>query len=120
VFESRQARQTEEIMKRLFHILTLAALGLVAACTSRPAQKPPVYPPAKFGVTPARITKINDQLRFVVIDFSDRVMPPVGTVVTIYRGDKRIGAVKITEPVRANFATADIMEGSLQVGDEAH
>jgi hypothetical protein len=79
-----------------------------------------VHPPAKFGVTPARITKINEQLHFVVLDFNSRTMPTVGTILSVYRGDQRIGAVQITEPIRANFATADIVEGNLQVGDEAH
>ena len=107
-------------MKRSLYILSSAGLILTAACTTRSTQKPPVHPPAKFGVTPARITKINEQLRFVVIDFSDRPMPAVGTVVSVYRGNQRIGSVKITEPVRANFATADIVEGNPQVGDGAH
>jgi len=106
-------------MKRSLHIVSVAGLVLAAACTTRSTQTPPVHPPAKFGATPARITKINEQLRFVVIDFSDRPMPAVGTVVSVYRGNQRIGSVKITEPVRANFATADIVEGNLQVGDEA-
>jgi len=38
---------------------------------------------------------------------------------TVYRDGKQVGTVQITEPVRARFATADILEGELRVGDEA-
>jgi hypothetical protein len=115
-----QRVSTKEIMKRLLHVVSLAALGFTVACTSRPSQKSAAHPPpVKFAATPARITTINEAMRFVVLDFTNRTMPPVGTVLSVYRGDLRIGTVKITEPVRANFATADIIDGSPQVGDEA-
>jgi hypothetical protein len=75
--------------------------------------------PAQFGPAPAKIALVNSELQFVVIDFSSRVMPPVGTRLNVYRGDKNIGVVRITEPVRARLATADIVEGEIRVGDEA-
>jgi hypothetical protein len=46
-------------------------------------------------------------------------MPEVGARVTIYRNGKQVGAVWITEPVRGQLATADIVEGEVHVGDEA-
>jgi hypothetical protein len=36
----------------------------------------------------------------------------------VYRADKRVGEVQLTEPVRARFATADILTGEVRVGDE--
>jgi hypothetical protein len=75
--------------------------------------------PAQFGPAPARIRSIDSQYKFVVIDFTSRVMPAVGAQLTVYRNGKRVGLVRVTEPVRAQFATADILEGDLQVGDEA-
>jgi hypothetical protein len=62
---------------------------------------------------------VNAQHKFIVIDFTSHAMPLVGTELTVYRDGQRVGAVRITEPVRAPFATADIIEGELQVGDEA-
>ena len=92
--------------------------------TSRPSAIQPV--PAQiepsssqFGPSPAKIVSVNPELRFVVVDFSSRVMPPVGTRLNVYRGDKSIGAIQITEPVRARLATADVVDGDVRVGDEA-
>ncbi len=62
---------------------------------------------------------MNTELGFVVVDFASQTMPPVGTRVQVYRGDKRVGTVRITEPVHAPLATADVVDGEVRVGDEA-
>jgi hypothetical protein len=67
----------------------------------------------------ARIASVNTELRFAVVDFSTQTMPPVGTRVNVYRGDKQVGTLRITEPVHAPLATADIIDGEARVGDEA-
>ena len=71
------------------------------------------------GAAAAKIVSVNSDLGFVVVDFASRTVPTVGTRVSVYRGDKRIGAVRITEPVHSPLATADIVEGEVRVGDEA-
>ena len=106
-------------MKQLTRLLTLAALVVAAACASQHAKPSPPRVPAQFAAAPARITQVNDQFHFVVIDFSARTLPAAGTRVSVYRGEQRVGIVVITEPVRSHFATADILEGDLKVGDEA-
>jgi hypothetical protein len=88
-----------------------------SAIESQPGQMEPA--PSQFGPGPAKIVSVNPELQFVVIDFSSRVMPPIGTRLNVYRGDKNVGAVQITEPVRARLATADIVQGEVRVGDEA-
>jgi hypothetical protein len=75
--------------------------------------------PAQFGPAPAKIRSVDPQYKFVVIDFTSRVMSAVGTELTVYREGKRVGTVRVTEPVRAQFATADVVDGDVQVGDEA-
>jgi hypothetical protein len=75
--------------------------------------------PAQMGPAPARIVSLNPDQNFVVIDFTSRIIPAVGTRVNIYRNGKWVGAAQITEPVRAQFATADIVEGEVHIGDEA-
>ena len=62
---------------------------------------------------------MNSDLGFVVIDFTSHPLPALGTTVNVYRGDKKVGAVRITEPVHAPLATGDIVEGLLHTGDEA-
>ncbi|MEI6083404.1 MAG: hypothetical protein WCS70_03790 [Verrucomicrobiota bacterium] len=102
-------------------ILCLVLLALAGCTTTRPQPTPtftPV-PTAKLGVTGAKITRINAQYKFAVIDFTSRVMPAVGVKLPVYRGTERVGEVQLTVPVRVNFATADILDGDLRVGDEA-
>jgi hypothetical protein len=148
VFESRQARpfrqkslKEGELMKTTHKWLAYSSwLRAAAAClvlatvsvgclgrglntSSRAVIQPQPdsleRAPSQFRPGPARIVSVNPELQFVVVDFSSRVMPPVGTRLNVYRGDQKIGAVQITEPVRARLATADIVQGEVRVGDEA-
>lgn len=104
------------------NITRILLLVLLTACAApkrpaKPAAPPPA--PASFRGIPAKIIRIHTGYKFVVLDFRGRAQPAVGTTLSVYRGDKRVGAVRTTEPVRPNFATADITEGDLRVGDEA-
>ena len=101
--------------------ITVGCFGRGATAPARtvPAPQPSQVTPApsQFGPAPAKIISMNPELQFVVIDFSSRVMPAVGTRLNVYRGDKIVGAVRITEPVRARLATADIVQGEVRIGD---
>ena len=101
--------------------LSCAALCLWAAGCVRETKTTPVVQvaPARLGPPPATVRKVDITYNFVVLDFSQRAMPPLGTHLTIYRNGQKVGDVQITEPVRAQFATADVLDGELQVGDEA-
>ena len=72
----------------------------------------------QLGPPPAKIVSLNEEHDFVVIDYTSRTIPELGTRVDVYRKDKPVGTVRITEPVQAQFATADIVEGEVRVGDE--
>ena len=72
-----------------------------------------------LGTAAAKIVSLNSEHGFVVIDFTPQVAPAVGTLVNVYRNGKQVGVVRITEPVRGEFATADIVEGEVHVDDEA-
>jgi hypothetical protein len=104
------------------------ATALLSGCLGSGATAPARTPAAPVGahLEPsssetgvARVASVNSELGFVVVDFSGQAMPPVGTRVNVYRGDKRVGTVRITEPVHAPLATADVVEGEARVGDEA-
>ncbi len=109
------------------HLLGIGLLVAVTGCADWRSRAPSnagsstaaSQPPIQFGAAPARITSINQTYRFAVLDFSSRAMPSIGTRLSVYRGEQRVGAVQLTEPVRSRFATADILEGELRVGDEA-
>ena len=122
--------KTLPVVLRPLVVVGLLGLGIgVIGCQSNsarpaakaaPAKPRPTGPvPAQFGPAPVRITSVNDQYQFVVLDFSSRALAPLGTKLTVFRDGQRVGVVQITEPTRAQFATADILEGELRVGDEA-
>ncbi len=72
----------------------------------------------QLGPPAAKVVSLNREHGFVVIDYTSRTIPSLGTRVDVYRKDKPVGTVRITEPMRAQFATADIVEGEVRVGDE--
>ena len=90
-----------------------------ARATAQPDNRHREPPSAELGTTVARVVSLNLEHGFVVIDFTSRMVPAVGMRVDVYRNGKWVGVVRITEPVRAQFATADIVEGEVHVGDEA-
>ena len=111
-------------------VVSCAAVAFVSGCAGSGATAPKKTVsqvknsqaesvPQELSGTPPRIVSMNPDLGFVVIDFTSQPLPPVGTKVNVYRGDKRVGTVRITEPVHAPLATADIVEGQVRTGDEA-
>ena len=110
-------------------LLCFGVFTLLTGCPKRqPRPEAEVKPtpqsaqvsPAQFGAAPAKITYASPQYKFVVIDFSSRALPPIGTTLQVTRDGQRIGAVRLSEERRTHFVTADILEGELRPGDEAH
>ena len=112
-------------MKRIVCLLTFMAC--LAGCKSpqpaatgtsdTPVSAPTPNPTSPTAANP-RITMVHSEQRFVVIDFSTQAMPAIGKRLTVYREGKNRGEVQLTEPVRARFATADIITGEPRIGDE--
>jgi len=105
------------------NLLMIAVVSvLLSACATRPIARPAAtvtVMPTEASVMGAPVTLVNTQFGFIVLNYSSRIMPAVGTRLSVYRGQQRVGAVRITEPVRPRFATADVLEGELRTGDEA-
>ena len=74
-----------------------------------------------IDLAPAKITIVRPEEKFVVIDFSSRTMPALGTKLTVYRAGRKVGTVQLNDTAhgRAAVAVADILEGEIQAGDEA-
>jgi len=78
---------------------------------------------SKTVVVPAdevsgKVLLVNDSLRYVVIDFGFGRLPQQDQRLYVYRNGSRVGEVKISgSPKVSNFA-ADIVTGTVQVGDE--
>lgn len=105
-------------------ILSFVLLAILAGCATQ--SMPPATtaidvgkPAAQFIASGVQITHVDTRLRFVVLDYRSHAMPAIGTRLTVYRAGQRVGEVQITDPVRVSFATADIRDGEVHVGDEA-
>lgn len=105
----------------LISLATMVLSGCLGTGSTAPAGTPVgarLEPSAtESGV--AKVASVNTELGFAVVDFAAQTMPPVGTRINVYRGDKRVGTLRITEPVHAPLATADLVDGEARVGDEA-
>jgi len=109
-------------------ILILVVVGL-AGCAARrgerqrvggevPAAKAPEWVPMDLGAVVGKVVIVNAGHQFVVVDFRGQRWPGVGTEMAVRRGGKQVGRIRLTEPVRGQFVTADVLEGDLHAGDE--
>ena len=74
-----------------------------------------------FLVTPSaglgKIVSAQRAEKFVVIRFLTPKLPPLGTRLIVFRGEKEVGLVQIAEPSNPPLGTANILDGSVEVGD---
>jgi hypothetical protein len=102
----------------------LAGLGCANFRKPKPAPSaPPVTnssgtAPVQFVTITGKVTLVNKEQAFVVVDFEWQRPPVTGTTLTVRRANQAIGRVRLTEPVRGRFVTADIVEGEPRAGDE--
>lgn len=89
-----------------------------------PSVAPAPTPPARTVVVPEPLTPpaavvrfVNAESRFVVIDFGPNRLPGMGDELVVMRGTTKAGKVRITPPSRGSLVTADILEGTVAVGD---
>jgi hypothetical protein len=68
--------------------------------------------------TSGRIHSVNPGLQFVVIDYTLGGVPALQSLLPVYRGDQKVGQVRLTGPERNGFVAADVVEGILQTDDE--
>ena len=80
--------------------------------TNAAATEPLVLP------TSGRIHSVNSGLQFVVVDYTIGGAPPMQSLVPVYRGNQKVGQLRLTGPERNGFVAADVVEGILQVDDE--
>jgi hypothetical protein len=101
-------------------ILTAGCATKSKATAPRPAKTPAVEQASVSQVTlgAGRIASVDTAHRFVVVNFRGRTMPPIGSIFKVYRAGNPVGQIRTTEPTRAWLATADILNGELQIGDE--
>jgi len=109
-------------------IINSAAALFFLGCASGPSAAKRTSPvptnthaqpaPQELGITVPRIVSVNAEQKFAVVDFASQSIPEAGTIMNVYRSGKRSAAVRITQPVRAPYATADVVEGDVRLGDD--
>ena len=60
---------------------------------------------------------MNDQLRFVIVDFVNQKLPRLEQKLVVYRLDQKVAEVKISGPYRGTTVATDITAGEAQMGD---
>ncbi len=67
----------------------------------------------------AKVLRVEERLRFVVLDYSLNPIPPFGTKLEVERDGQKVGELKVTGPASGVTTAADIVSGTLQPGDLA-
>ncbi|MGV3754440.1 MAG: hypothetical protein ACO1QS_03600 [Verrucomicrobiota bacterium] len=79
------------------------------------ADKPEVAPANELA---GKIIMVNDTLRYVVVDFGFGRLPQAEQRLGVYRGGNKIAEIKISAHSRNSNFAADIVTGTVQMGDE--
>ena len=64
------------------------------------------------------VVKVNQKLRFAVLEFPLHPMPAIGQHLFLYRRGQKVARIQVTGPVRGQTVIADILEGSAEENDE--
>ena len=67
-----------------------------------------------------KVVSVRSDLLYVVVDFTFSRLPASGQIMGVYRGDDRVGEVRVTRnPNQAQNGAmvADIREGDIRMGD---
>ncbi len=84
------------------------------AVTNAPLEEPRIRP---LDGSVGRVLKVDERLRFVVLDYSLYQLPSQGQVLTVEREGVEVGELKVNGPVRDTTISADIARGELKPGD---
>lgn len=64
------------------------------------------------------VTLLKSKGNFAIIKFPQGNVPPARSKLDVYRDGLLVGSVQITNPIKPPLASADIVSGSLRIGDE--
>jgi hypothetical protein len=65
-----------------------------------------------------RVVSANLTLRFVVMEFPVWSIPAVEQRLSVYRGDQKMGEIKVTGPIIDTTVAGDILVGEALMGDQ--
>jgi len=81
--------------------------------SKKPVESVPVIVPA------GKVVLVRGSGNFVIIQFPHGNIPAANSKVNVYREGVHVGTAKITSPINPPLASADVLTGTLQQGDEA-
>ncbi len=85
---------------------------------ARPVSAAPAMVAPDLGPV-ATVAAVNAVGRFSVLSVRlSHPMPRLGQTLSVYRGGFKVGEVRITGPVQDNNIVADVVSGTLELGDE--
>lgn len=103
-------------MIRALFILILC-LGVVGCKSTKKDNDGPAAEVKPVEVYTGKIALVKAALKYVVVDGELGAVPPADTVLGVYRGENKVGEIKVSPQIRANNYAADIVSGSPNVGD---
>jgi len=120
---------------RLKPVIIFAGLVTFAACKSAPEPAPSRHPTITVTVQTntlenpnpqvtravealnGRVVSVNNQLRFVVVDFLNQRMPRLEQKLAVYHFDQKVAELKVSGPFLGTTVAADVTAGEAQPGD---
>ena len=66
----------------------------------------------------ARVASVNENLRYVIVDFTNSRRPTIDERLSVYRVGEKVAEIKVSGPYRNTTVAADIVAGEVKYGDE--
>lgn len=106
--------------KPVVSVKPVAAAEPAPAVAAEPAR---VTAPSGTTITPdlslrGKVAAYNAVGRFAVLSFQAGRMPAIGQVFGVFRGDLKVGEIRITGPQRDENTVGDLVNGDASAGDE--
>jgi chromosome segregation ATPase len=74
--------------------------------------------PGVAAVFAGKVSYLNRNGKFVILNFPQGALPPVRSKLDVYREGTPVGSLLVTDPVVPPYVSANIVNGSVQQGDE--
>ncbi len=98
-------------------LILLTGLLITSGCKTGKGGAGDLVEVKPVEVFTGNIALVNPQLKYVVVEGGLMGNPKAGTLLGVYRADKKVGELKVSEQSRMNNYAADIVSGDVKVGD---
>lgn len=104
------------LMVRVIFVLALCVV-VVGCRSTQKGEKGQSAEVTPVQVFTGKIALVKANLKYVVVDGELGALPQAESILNVYRGEKKVGEIKVSPQVRSNNYAADIVSGSPKVGD---